>query len=127
MDTIGQKLDSLFRTVRKPDGSEYNNREVADGIGNIISSAYLWRIRNDKPGAQKPSFEIIDALAEFFGVPTDYFSSNPPIADQFTRELERAAEYRELGLQQIILLARDLNEEGQQAVLAMIDALRGAA
>jgi len=66
MDTIGQKLDLFFRTVTKLDGSEYNHREVAEGIGNKASSAYLWRISNNKSGAQKLGFEIIEALAEFF-------------------------------------------------------------
>jgi transcriptional regulator with XRE-family HTH domain len=97
MDTIGQKLDLLFRTVTKPDGSEYNHREVAEGIGNKASSAYLWRIRNDKPGAQKPGFEIIEALAEFFDVSTGCFSSNQPVTQEFEQDLKLAAALREAG------------------------------
>ena len=96
-NTIGQKLDLLFRTVTKPDGTEYNHREVAEGIGNKASSAYLWRIRNDKPGAQKPGFEIIEALAEFLGVPTNYFSSSRPMTEAFEQDLELAAALREAG------------------------------
>jgi len=126
MDTIGQKLDLLFRTVTKPDGSEYNHREVAEGIGNKASSAYLWRIRNDKPGAQKPGFEIIEALAEFFGVPTDYFSSNRPMTQEFEHDLELAAALRQAGVQRIALRSKDLNEEGKQAVLEVIKHIRRA-
>jgi len=111
MDTIGQKLDPLFRTITKTDGSEYNHREMAEGIGNKASSAYLWRIRNDKPGAQKPGFEIIEALAEFFGVPTDYFSSNRLMTQEFEQDLELAAALRELGVQRIALRSKELNEE----------------
>ncbi len=126
MDTIGQKLDLLFRTITKPDGSEYNHREVAEGIGNKASSAYLWRIRNDKPGAQKPGFEIIEALAEFFGVPTDYFSSNQPMTEAFEQNLELAATLRQAGVQRIALRSKDLNEEGKKAILEVIKHIRRA-
>jgi transcriptional regulator with XRE-family HTH domain len=126
MDTIGQKLDLLFRTVTKPDGTEYNHREVAEGIGNKASSAYLWRIRNDKPGAQKPGFEIIEALAEFFGVPTDYFSSNRPVTQEFEQDLELAAALRQAGVQRIALRSKELNEEGKKAVLEVIKHIRRA-
>jgi transcriptional regulator with XRE-family HTH domain len=126
MDTIGQKLDLLFRTITKPDGSEYNHREVAEGIGNKASGAYLWRIRNDKPGAQKPGFEIIEALAEFFGVPTDYFSSNQPMTQEFEQDLELAAALRDAGVQTIALRTRGLNEEGKKAVLEVIKHIRRA-
>jgi transcriptional regulator with XRE-family HTH domain len=97
---------------------------VAEGIGNEASSAYLWRIRNDKPGAQKPGFEIIEALAEFFSVPTDYFSSSRPMTEAFEQDLELAAALREAGVQRIALRSKDLNARqkgstrGNQAHLA---------
>jgi transcriptional regulator with XRE-family HTH domain len=99
---------------------------VAEGIGNKASSAYLWRIRNDKPGAQKPGFEIIEALAEFFGVPTDYFSSNRPMTQEFEQDLKLAAALRQAGVQRIALRSKDLNEEGRKAVLEVIKHIRRA-
>jgi len=107
-------------TVTRPDGSKYNYREVAEGIGNETSSAYLWRICNDKPDAQKPGFETIEALAEFFGVPTGYFSSNRPMTKAFEQDLELAAALRQAGAQRIALRSKDLNEEGKKAVLEVI-------
>jgi transcriptional regulator with XRE-family HTH domain len=84
---------------------------VAEGIGNEASPAYRWWIRNDKPGAQKPGFEIIEALAEFFGVPTDYFSSNRPLTEAFEQDLELAAALRQAGVQRIALRSKDLKDK----------------
>jgi len=126
MDTIGQKLDLLFRTVIKSDGTEYIHREMAEAIGNKAWSAYLWRMRNDKPGAQKPRFEIVEALAEFFGVSTDYFSSNRPLTREFEQDLELAAALRQAGVQWIALRSKDLNEEGKKDVLEVIKHIRSS-
>src|SRR5438093_3277208 len=73
--TVGEKLEHLFRTVRRPDRREYSNEEVASAIlgeqGETISSSYIWYLRTGQ--RDNPTFKHINALARFFGVPPAYF------------------------------------------------------
>ncbi|MBO0883459.1 MAG: helix-turn-helix transcriptional regulator, partial [Mycobacterium sp.] len=73
--TVAQRLEHLFHTVRKPDGREYSNDEVAAGIhqdqGETISASYIWYLRTGQ--RDNPTFKHINALARFFGVPAAYF------------------------------------------------------
>jgi transcriptional regulator with XRE-family HTH domain len=93
------RLNYLYATVTKPDGSEYSNDEVAKGaseLGEPISSSYLWQIRKGKK--LNPSMWHAESLARFFGVSVDYFSKDD-VADrvqaqlaELKREQERLAE-----------------------------------
>src|SRR5437763_5294481 len=73
--TLAEKVEYLFRNVRKPDAREYRNDEVSAAIardqGVSVSSSYLWYLRTGQP--DNPSFKHLNALATFFGVPPAYF------------------------------------------------------
>src|ERR1041385_5114634 len=86
--TLAERLDRLFRTVRKPDGSEYSLREVADAItatGESISFAYIGQLRNGVK--DNPNIRHLHAIAKFFGVPLDYFT-NERLAETVAQELD---------------------------------------
>ena len=64
--TLAQKLETLIDQTRKRDGSKYTQAEIIAGTGNLISRVYLWKLRTGR--ATKPGFQVIQALADFFGV-----------------------------------------------------------
>jgi transcriptional regulator with XRE-family HTH domain len=66
---VGEKVDHLFRTVRKPSGEEFTYEEVHQGTG--ISASYLHRLRNKK--IANPGREKLEALSTFFGVNVEYW------------------------------------------------------
>jgi transcriptional regulator with XRE-family HTH domain len=71
---LAEKLEKLFEEVRKPDGSKYTQTEVVEGTNGVLTRVYLWKLR--KGHATNPGFHIIKALADFFGVDTNYFSQD---------------------------------------------------
>lgn len=73
---IARKLQFLFDTVQKPDGSRYTYREVIDGIqargGPKISAGYLSQLVTGI--RSRPMMDTVQGLARFFDVPVTYFS-----------------------------------------------------
>ena len=113
-DSFAEKLNRLFETVTKPDGSQYTQEEAVRGTGGVLTRVYLWKLRTGR--ATNPSLQIIQALAGFFGVDPSYFFEDDE------RKLDPVEEARENELvDQIALRSGMLDEEGKQAVLNMID------
>ncbi|MFE9373215.1 helix-turn-helix domain-containing protein [Streptomyces sp. NPDC006711] len=73
--SLADKLNRLFESIRPPDGHEYSNEQVADGISRqgltTISQSYVWQLRKGKK--TNPTISHLRALADFFGVPVAYF------------------------------------------------------
>lgn len=75
---LARRLTRLFDEIRRPDGKPYSLRQVADGVNamtgqKLVSFEYLALIRTGR--RQNPSFQVMVAVARWFGVETDYFSS----------------------------------------------------
>ncbi|MBA3947091.1 MAG: helix-turn-helix transcriptional regulator [Herpetosiphonaceae bacterium] len=71
MDTVGQLINDLFQTHRKPDGKEYTHKEIFLATGGAIDPSYLSRLRHDK--IPNPGRETLLALCRVFKVPPSYF------------------------------------------------------
>src|SRR6476660_5351082 len=101
--SLAQRLDNLFTKVRKPGGREYSHREVAEAItlaGEPISYSYIGQLRaGDK---DNPTLRHLRALARFFGVPVEYFTSER-LAAEVDRELDLAAALQDLRVQTVAL------------------------
>lgn len=74
---LADRLEELFDQVRTPTGSRYKLKEVMTGVNslagrNLISVQYLSQLHLGQ--RRNPSFIVLDAIAAWFGVPTDYFS-----------------------------------------------------
>ena len=72
---LASRLNTLFETVRKSDGSAYSLREVADAVtaaGQPISHAYIGQLRTGQK--VDPNLSHLKALAGFFQVPVEYFT-----------------------------------------------------
>lgn len=72
---LADRLNELFRTVRRPGGTElWNNESAAVEIsrsGPSVSAAYLSQLRTGK--RLNPSARHLAALAGMFGVPMEFF------------------------------------------------------
>ena len=71
MSSFAEKLNLLFEEKRKPDGTKYSQMEVVEGTQGTFSRVYLWKLRNNR--AFNPGYQIIQAIADFFGVDPGYF------------------------------------------------------
>ena len=123
MPTLAEKIDLLFKTFRKPDGSQYTYQEVEEGTGKAITGAYVWKLRTGK--AENPSYKVLKVLSDFFQVPVSFFFEEE-VSEEYLQNLKLATQLREAGVQHIALRAGDLDEAGKRAVLEMIEYVRKA-
>ncbi len=127
--TFADKLNHLFETVRGTDGRPYSNRQVAEAItlkaagadGPTVDHSYLSKLRAG--GRAKPSFEIVEALAAFFGVKVDYFSDDA-VAARIDAQLALLAALRDSGVRDVALRAAGVSEKGLHTVAALLDQVR---
>lgn len=124
MASLAEKIDQLFETHTRPDGSPYNHKDVERGTDGAIDSAYLWRLRNGK--AENPGYKILAALSRFFDVPVAYFYQEED-ETRYLQELQLGRTLRdkpEVG--EIALRIADLDEEARRDVASMIEYVRQA-
>ncbi|MEK8171611.1 helix-turn-helix domain-containing protein [Streptomyces sp. M19] len=73
--TLAEKIDALFRVVRRPNRDQYSHEEVAkacrEATGESFSATYLWQLRTGR--RDNPTKRHLEALAQFFQVPVAYF------------------------------------------------------
>lgn len=127
--SLAEKLDHLFTTVRRRNGQEYSYEEVASLIaakGVTISQSYIWQLRKGKK--DNPSVKHVQALAEFFGVPANYFFDDV-VTDRVDEQLEqlRAEQVRLNALANsdegrlMAMRAGELTEDRRQLVKNLLD------
>jgi transcriptional regulator with XRE-family HTH domain len=116
-ESFAVKLNRLFEEKRKPDGSQYTQTEVVEGLKGILNRVYLWKLRTGR--ANNPGIHIISALAAFFGVDPSYFFTDDKMKLEFAKESQK----RDLLVDQIALRSSELDEKGKQAVLYMIESI----
>ncbi len=113
-----QKLVELFETRRKPNGTRFTQNDVIAGAGDIITRVYLWKLRTGR--ASNPSFQVIQAIAQVFGVDPNYFFED-------TRNSKILVEPpRSKFIEQLVLRAdemENLDEADQETILQMIDVI----
>jgi transcriptional regulator with XRE-family HTH domain len=70
-DIFARKLERLFDKIRKSDGTQYSNQEVADSLGGGTTPGHIWKLR--KGVVKNPKYNMIKALVDFFEVSPGYF------------------------------------------------------
>ena len=122
---FAQKLESLFQTVTKPDGSQYTEVEVevaAAKMGYKLTNSYIRKLRDGS--SQNPSYEKIIVLAKFFKVSPAYFFEEikePPPPTPPPLSLDT------LDFQAMALRAEDIEDEAaKETMLHMLMAIKGA-
>jgi len=116
-ENFSAKLNRLFEESRKPDGSQYSQAEVVEKTKGALTRVYLWKLR--KGSASNPGFHVIQALADFFGVDPSYFFES----DELNTEQIQWSLTNDALVDQIALRSSELDDEGKQAVLDMIESI----
>ena len=82
---------------------------------DVLSRVQLWKLRTGQ--AVNPGIQVIQALADFFKVnPTYFFESESAEA---TEQEQKQNDF----IEKVALRSSDLDENGKQAVLFMIDSI----
>lgn len=118
--SIPEKLDNLFRTVRRPDGREFTYDEVERGTAGAVSRSYVWKLRHGKN--ENPSMEVIEALSAFFHVPVTYFFGGGEESDPDA--LAVAGLLQNPQLRMLAERAQGLSPEGLELVGQLVDGLK---
>jgi len=122
--TLGNRIDALFRTVRRPNREQYSHEEVARACraatGESFSATYLWQLRTGRRG--NPTKRHLEALAQFFDVPVVYFFDDEQGA-VIAKELELLGALRDAEVRSVALRAVNLSPEGVGTISDMIDVI----
>lgn len=122
---FARRLNEAFDKVRKPDGSQYSNQELAEAIGGGTTAGHIWKLRNGQ--VQNPKYTMIKAIIDFFDIdPAHFFWEDDKLtADKDPAVTDLAKALTDPDTQRI---ARRANQKLSSAaqrkiVLHLIDAL----
>lgn len=122
---LASRLTHLFDVVRRPDGREFSNEEVATAIardqGVKLSGSYVWYLRTGQ--RDNPTYRHLSALARFFGVPPAYFFDDET-SREVDAELDLLTAMRDAGVRDVALRAAGLSAESLAAVTDVINRFR---
>lgn len=122
-ESIAEKIDYLFRTVRRSDGREYTYDEVEQGTSGRVSRSYVWKLRHGRN--RNPSLDVIEALSEFFHVPPQYFFGSGLQQNEEARTAAEVAAFLQDGrAREMAARARGLSPASLEAVNGLITSLR---
>jgi transcriptional regulator with XRE-family HTH domain len=125
MTTIfAARLNRLFDTVYPPGRGPHRSIEVVaalrtEGIG--ISAPYLSQLRSGK--RTNPSTATITALANFFGIDPQYFTSDD-YYEKVNEELTWLVASRDEYARHVAMRTRGLSAEAQDEIIRRVDELR---
>ncbi|HEY8982662.1 MAG TPA: XRE family transcriptional regulator [Streptomyces sp.] len=122
--TLAEKIEALFRIVRRPNREQFSHEEVAracrEATGETFSATYLWQLRTGR--RDNPTKRHLEALAQFFDVPVAYFFDDDQGA-AIAKELELLGALRDAKVRSVALRAVNLSPEGVNTISDMIDVL----
>jgi transcriptional regulator with XRE-family HTH domain len=122
-DTVSEKIDHLFQTVRRPDGREFTYDDVEQGTAGRVSRSYVWKLRHGRN--RNPSLDVIEALGEFFRVPPAYFFGDGSADKSPAKEVAQvAALLRDPAARKVAERAKGLSPQSVSAIADMVEHLR---
>ncbi|MER7974633.1 helix-turn-helix domain-containing protein [Streptomyces sp. NPDC096080] len=122
--TLAERIDALFRVVRRSHREQYSHEEVAracrESTGESFSATYLWQLRTGR--RDNPTKRHLEALSQFFDVPVAYFFDDEQSA-AIARELELLGALRDAEIRNLALRAVNLSPEGVGTITDMIEVI----
>src|SRR5262245_6956794 len=116
--TLAERVDHLFATVRKPDGTRYTLREGArasTAAATRISFSTIGQLRSGEH--DNPTLATLRGLATFFGVPVQYLTGDEPLAGQVHRQLQAmSALHADPGVRGVLVRTRGLSAQSLRLV-----------
>lgn len=122
--SLADRLNTLFDTIRRPDGRPHSNEEVAafcrEHTGEPFSRAYVSQLR--KAERDNPTKRNLEALAAFFDVSPAYFFDDEK-SERIRGELELLAALRDNAVRQVALRAVNLSAADLGVITDLMDAI----
>ncbi|MEU7176388.1 XRE family transcriptional regulator [Micromonospora tulbaghiae] len=118
---LNELIAALYPDERKRPGYGRLAKEIRETTGGAISGTYLWELATGKK--RNVTLEQLDVLAEFFGVPPEYFL-NEETAERVNSQLKLATALRDARVRNLALRAEGLSAESLDALLIMVNAAR---
>jgi transcriptional regulator with XRE-family HTH domain len=121
---LAEKIEALFRVVRRPDHQPYSNEDVAaacrQATGESFSATYLWQLRTGR--RDNPTKRHLEALAQFFDVPPAYFFDDAE-GERIASQLELLGALRDANVRSVALRAVGLSPQALDTVSDLIDVI----
>ncbi|MFD6156475.1 hypothetical protein ACFWF7_42330 [Nocardia sp. NPDC060256] len=122
---IGQRLTelivALYPDQLKRPGYGRLATEIRAATGGTISGTYLWELATGKK--RNLTLGQLDILAEFFGVPPEYFF-NDEVAERVSAQLELATALRDAKIRRLVMRADGLSAGALDSILTMVNEAR---
>ena len=123
--TLAQKVDWLFDVRRTAHGRQFTYGQIQRATGNRITASYVWKLRTG--AMHNPGLSALEALADVFQVPLDYFAEGGEYLEEgirLTQAIPTDQAARRHALQLLTEHAEDLSDQALQAVLGVTEYLR---
>lgn len=125
LNKLDERLNALIVAIYPDEGKRPGYARIAQDIrertGGSISSTYLWELATGKK--RNVTLEQLDVLAEYFGVPPEYFL-NDQVAEQVSEQLALASALRDVKVRALALRAEGLSPASLDALLTMVNEAR---
>ncbi|WP_328406260.1 helix-turn-helix domain-containing protein (plasmid) [Streptomyces sp. NBC_00390] len=124
--SLAEKLDRLIKLTTPEGGAPPPYGAIASAIDKaadkrVISPSYIWKLH--KGEATNPRLGHLEALAQYFGVPTEYFLSDA-VADRVDEQLKLLQALKTGAIRNLALRATELSAESLHTLNSVIDRLR---
>jgi transcriptional regulator with XRE-family HTH domain len=117
LGTFSEKLNFLCKTIHPPNRGPYTLQEIADAVG--VSPGYIHALRHGKK--DQPTLEVIQKLADFFGIPAGAFFRGDKEAIEVAADVEVFVALRDAEVRNITLRAARYSPEERQALTGIMD------
>lgn len=125
--SLAEKINHLFDTIRRPDGTPHSNDEVAvamaDGDGPTISGSYLWLLR--KGERDNPTKKHLEALAKFFDVSPSYFFDEDE-SEAIAAELLLLRSLADAGVKRVATRLGGLSDDSLSDIARLVERFRAS-
>ncbi len=119
--TFGEALAHLKATLHPRDRGPYSLAEIGAGTG--LSRQYIHNLIKERRGS--PKYEHVRALANFFGIPAEYFF-DPVLAEKVDSEIDAVIEHRDNddGGRRLAQRVMDLSPRDRQTVTDLVQKMQ---
>ncbi|MCX5418139.1 hypothetical protein [Streptomyces sp. NBC_00078] len=114
-------ITALYPAERKRPGYARLARMIRETTGGTISATYLWELATGRK--RNVALEQLGVLAEFFGVPLEYFI-NDEVSRRVDAQLALAVALRDTRVRSLALRAEGLSPASLDALLAIVNEAR---
>ncbi|MEE1784162.1 hypothetical protein PUR71_14830 [Streptomyces sp. SP17BM10] len=118
---LNELIDAHYPDERKRPGYARLAGAIREATGGSISATYLWELATGRK--HNVTLEQLDVLAEFFGVPLEYFY-NEAVQERVSGQLRLAAALRDAKVRSLALRADGLSPASLDALLTIVDEAR---